>query len=307
MGSVPPRESFPMIPWLRDPRRPDAPPRLAFFLNTETLDRLPDFSVAPRGDDETVYAAVRASGYEGVQGGDPAAAHRAGLKHAAAARVNAPGEIDALAERWSADGSVCGTVHLGWGIEDDGDADRLIGAVLDASARHGVPVYVETHRATLFQDLWRSVRLAERHPGLKFNGDFSHWYTGLELPNGGLDRKLDFAAPVMSRVGFVHARIGTPGQIQYHAGRDLGDAQERTYVQDFLNMWTRVFNAFRANAGPGAYLPFTPELLSPQFDYALAPPGPDGRRRELDDRWQQALLYLDLARHAFAGVTASAV
>lgn len=74
-------------------------------------------------------------------------------------------------------------------MEDDDEAARLIDAVLNASVRYDVPLYVETHRATIFQDLWRAVQFVARFPELRFNGDFSHWYTGLEMVYGG-DRSL---------------------------------------------------------------------------------------------------------------------
>jgi sugar phosphate isomerase/epimerase len=111
------------------------------------------------------------------------------LGKAGLGRVNRPADADSLAARFRDEGLECATLHVGWGMEDDDEAARLIDAVLNASVRYDVPLYVETHRATIFQDLWRAVQFVARFPELRFNGDFSHWYTGLEMVYGG-DRSL---------------------------------------------------------------------------------------------------------------------
>ena len=277
----------------------DAAPRLAFFLNLASLMDLPDTNTAPRGDDRAVYTALRDAGFEGLQGCSYALATDVGLKHAASGRINRVGEIDEHAKRWKDEGAACSTLHVGWGMEDDATADALVDGVLEASARHGLPLYIETHRSTITQDNWRTVQLARRHPDLRFNGDFSHWYTGHEMAYAGVDTTLDFIAPVLDRVAFVHARIGNPGHIQTDAGRDLPHALTLPHVQHFVQLWTRAFAAFKKQAAPGDYLVFAPELLAPP-SYARVFPGPDGQLIEETDRFQQSLLYLELAKHCFA-------
>ena len=157
------------------------------------------------------------------------------------------------------------TLHVGTGFEDDSEADALVTAILDASAVHGIPLYIETHRATITQDPWRTLQLIERHPDIRFTGDFSHWYTGVELVYGDLDAKLDALQPVFERVRFLHGRIGTPGAIQV----DVGDGTNRPYVEHFQQIWSRVFSAFLACADPDERIVFAPELLSTANHYAL--------------------------------------
>jgi hypothetical protein len=41
-----------------------------------------------------------------------------------------------------------------------------------------MPVYIETHRASIMQDAWRTTELIRRIPQVRFNGDFSHWLRG---------------------------------------------------------------------------------------------------------------------------------
>lgn len=277
----------------------DAPPRLVPYLNLGNLTDLPDWSAAPRGSDAEVYAAIKAAGFEGVQGGDPAIAAAADLGCAGGGRINAVGEADALCRQLKDAGQVAGTLHVGWGLEDDDRVDAVVGDIIDASVRHDMPLYIETHRATITQDIWRSVKLTERLPGVRFNGDFSHWYTGLEMRYGTVELKCEYAAPVFERVGFMHGRIGNSGCIQVDIGPDFSSAKGHAHVQHFMEMWTLAMAGFIRHAGPGDTLIFAPELLQSSINYARVFPDADGNPREEGDRWQQALLYVEIASECF--------
>ena len=280
----------------------DAPPRLAVYLNLGTLDALPAWSDAPRASGPELMAAIREAGFEGVQGGDAATARDAGLHAAAGGRLNDPGDLPALRDRVKAHrdaGCLATTLHVGWGMENDPTLDRLVDGVIETALALDHPLYIETHRATITQDLWRCAELTRRRPGVRFNADFSHWYTGLEMPYGDFDAKLDFLQPVFDRCGFMHGRIGNSGCIQVDVAGPLDDALRLPHVAHFVEMWTRTFAGFLRHAGPGDVLPFAPELLKPEINYARVFPGPDGQPREEGDRWEQALLYAELARHAF--------
>lgn len=277
----------------------DAAPRLVPYLNMGNLADLPDWSAGPRGGKQEVYSAIKTAGFEGVQGDDPATALQAGLGCAGGGRINAVGEADDLCKQLNDAGFIAGTLHVGWGIEDDDQVDALVGDIIDASVKHDMPLYIETHRATITQDIWRTVKLIERFPGVRFNGDFSHWYTGLEMPYGTVELKTDFAAPVFDRIGFMHGRIGNSGCIQVDIGPDLATAKGHAHVQHFMEMWTLTMMGFIKNAGPGETLIFAPELLQPAINYARAFPDSDGQPREESDRWQQALLYVEIASECF--------
>src|SRR5579862_2278158 len=73
-------------------------------------------------------------------------------------------------------------------MEADAEVDALIDSVNEASARYDLPAYVETHRATAAQDLWRIQQLIRRRPDVRFNGDFSHLYCGGEVVYPGFDQ-----------------------------------------------------------------------------------------------------------------------
>jgi hypothetical protein len=148
------------------------------------------------------------------------------------------------------------------------------------------------------QDMWRAVQFALRFPDLRFNGDFSHWYTGQEMVYGNFDRKLKFIEPVLKRVRFLHGRIGNPGCIQV----DLGDGnlQRHPYIAHFRQLWTAAFEGFIASAASSDFICFTPELLNPEIYYARVFPNTKGRLVEESDRWQQSLLLAKFAEDCFA-------
>ena len=235
---------------------------------------------------------IKTAGYDGIQFVDPPrpeqlkACQRLGLEYAASGRVNKPEDASALAERWSADGFVFSTLHVGWGIESADDAGSLIEAILSASQKHRVELCVETHRATIFQDMWRTVEFVRHFPDLRFNGDFSHWYTGQEMVYGGFARKLEFIGPVLERVRFIHGRIGNPGCIQVKI--DPTQQPEPAYLSHFRQLWIECFRH-------GASI-FTPELLAADIYYARTLP--DGR--EESDSWEQSLILRRIAQECYA-------
>lgn len=277
-------------------------PSLRRDLNLGTTWSLPNWSAGPRGDEEAVLEAARAAGYRGVQGANPLRCRELGLVPTTFGIHRAFGGLVDQARLWSDLGFACCTLLLGTGLEDDDQAARLIEEVLDASEATRLPLYVETHRATVTQDLWRTVQLVRRFPEVRFNGDFSHWYTGLEMTFGDFDEKLEFLAPVFERVRYLHGRIGTSGAIQV----DVGDGRaDEAPVAHFRQFWTRSFAGFLAGAArdpvPSSDLEigFAPELLPPEIGYARLVPGPDGEPREEGDRWEQGLVLCRIAAECF--------
>jgi hypothetical protein len=264
--------------------------RLRCYFNWLALDGLGPFA-------DGAVAAIKAAAYDGIQFVEPvdeaalAEARACGLGVCGSGRVNLPSDAGPIALAAADAGLECLTLHVGWGMESDDLGARLIESVLDASERYGVPLYVETHRATLFQDMQRTVVFVGRFPELRFNGDFSHWYTGSEMVYGGFEKKLAYIAPVVERVRFVHGRIGTPGCMQVAVAKD--DAAP--YVGHFRELWTRCFAAYLRDLAPAQeFLTFAPELLAPGIYYARTFGG-----AEESDRWEQSLLLMGMARECF--------
>jgi hypothetical protein len=277
-------------------------------LNVGTTWLLPEWSRGPVGDEQAVLEAAVAAGYQGVQGANPERCRALGLVPTTFDVLPQPGGIADRARRWADRGFACSTLLLGTGMEDDDEAARLIEEVLEASATAGIPLYVETHRATVTQDIWRTLQLVRRFPELRFNGDFSHWYTGHDLPYGDFDAKVEVLGPVLERVRYFHGRIGTGGLIQTDVGD--GDVQDHPSVAHFRTLWTAACRGFvRGHADDPVPLAepaigFAPELLPAEFGYALRVPGPDGAVDEISDRWDQALVLTDIAAECFTEAAA---
>ena len=270
----------------------DGAPRLLVGLNALTLMGLPEHSTGPKGSPREVLDQVKAAGYEAIQTRDPATARDAGLIPAALARVDRASDAREVAIRDRDAGYHCTTMHVGTGFESDAEATALAEAIVEASLAEDYPLYVETHRATLTQDMRRTLDLVDRVPALRFNGDFSHWYTGAEMTYGDLPAKIERLAPVLARTRFLHGRVSDPGCVQVAVG---GGANAQ-HVAVFRDFWTRAFRGFLAEAGPGDVIGFYPELLSPAFHYARQIPDGHGGLREETDRWTEALDLVAIAR-----------
>ena len=298
-----------MMPrYLNDGSR-DAP-KLRVYLNLANLEELRPGSLWPGREGDESIARLRADGFEGVQvtGGEPPAPDV--MPFCGLDRINTPGEALPIAQRHADRGDQCLTVHVGWGIEDDKEVFCLVEAILSASERTGLPIFIETHRATITQDMWRTVQITKKFPEVLFNGDFSHYYCGQEMVYGGMEMKMEFMAPIFDRIGFMHGRIASPGHMQV----PIDDIESRPaaavgvidYFADFRAIWARAMRGFLDRAGPGDILVFAPELLSGTHYYARLFPGPDGEMVEESDRYAQALLYADIARQLFEDVSVTA-
>jgi hypothetical protein len=264
--------------------------QLRCYFNWLALDGLSPVADGP-------VPAIKSSGFDGIQFIDPVdrsafeQARAVGLGVCGSGRVNEPADANAVAEAAADKGLECLTLHVGWGMESDDEGSRLIEAILESGSRHHIPLYVETHRATLFQDMYRTVQFTRKFPELRFNGDFSHWYTGLEMVYGGFERKLAFIRPVIERVRFVHGRIGNPGCMQVAIGQD--DAAP--YVAHFRTMWMECFAAYLRRPAPQqSFITFAVELLAPGIYYARSFSGV-----EESDRWEQSLVLAKVARECF--------
>lgn len=282
------------------------PPRLRVYLNLGTLADLRADSVWAGREGALGYQKLLEDGFEGIQltTDDPAPA---GLPFAYCGldRINTPAEADSVAARHALRGDLCLTVHGGWGLEDDDEAFRIVDAILAASERHRLPIFVETHRATITQDIWRTVQIARKCPEVRFNGDFSHYYCGQELVYGNWENKMAFMEPIFERTGFLHGRIASPGCMQVPIGADLASRPIQAhgqvdYLANFRELWTRAMMGFLRHAIPGDILIFAPELLSGTSYYARVFPNASGQMIEESDRYAQALLLGALARSCFA-------
>jgi hypothetical protein len=248
-------------------------------------------------------------GFEGVQIVDEVPlADGSPLPHCGLDRINIPEEADSIAAKHAARGDMCITVHVGWGTEDDDDVDRLVESVLKASEKHRLPIFIETHRATITQDMWRTVRVTRKFPEVRFNCDLSHYYCGQELVYGEWKDKMHFMAPIFERTGFMHGRIASPGCMQVAIEPDAEGRPKQVhgvanFLEHFQEMWTRAMSGFIRNAKRGDVLIFAPELLAGTYYYARKFPDSTGNLKEESDRYAEAMRYATMARRCFAAAT----
>jgi len=264
------------------------------------MQELPDWSIAPKAEGKEQIIAIKEAGFEGIQTWDKNDALDLGIGTAGMGRINLPCEAEPFAKQSKDQGYQCMTVHVGWGLESDSEIDALVNATIEASIQHDLPIFIETHRSTITQDIWRTVEITKRFPGVRFNGDFSHWYTGLEMVYGGIETKMHYAQSVFDRTRFLHGRIGSPGSMQTDIGATFEDAILRENVQHIAMMWTASMGGFLKDAKFGDVLVFAPEILPASAHYARTFPDTNGRPREETDRWHQALIYKQIAEYCFA-------
>ena len=279
-------------------------PKLCVYINEDNLVDLRADSIWPGFTGTARLHRLAADGFEGIQlTGDAEPTPGSSFPHCGCDRINTPGEADPIAAKHARRGASCLTVHAGWGLECDADAFRLVESILTASDRHQLPIFIETHRSTMTQDMWRTVRMVEKFPEIRFNGDFSHYYTGQEMVYGGFEMKRDFMKPMLDRVGFIHGRISSPGCMQVPVDSVAARPQQAhgdvNYVEHFRELWTCAMRGFLLSAGPGDCLVFAPELLSGRYYYARLFPDAGGGLVEETDRYQQALIYQHFARACF--------
>jgi hypothetical protein len=256
------------------------------------LHGLPTWSEAPKGSNADVLEQLKRQGYEATQGfGSPDECKSAGVIPLAGGRIDRPDQALTLAQLHQDQGWVCTTLHVGNGFESDDEVDALIEAINQATVKTAYPLYIETHRATITQDIARTVRFTNKFPDVRFNADFSHWYTGLEMPYAGVKEAIAYAKPVMDRVKFMHGRIGNPSCMQVPL---TGPDDESSYVQDFRLLWTAAMGGFVSHANNGEVLYFVSELLGP-FYAQLDPQSGE----EPSDRFIQSGYLIQIARECF--------
>lgn len=262
-----------------------------------TLQGLPPSSAGARDTLAAQLALLPAHGITGVLAWSEWPAIRAaGLAVHAMGRLDSPaGADDLFAARVEA-GATSTTLHVGTAFDDDEALDRFADALLEASARHRHAVLVETHRATVTQDAWRTLRWVERFPELRFSLDASHWVVGGELDYGGcFGDRLPRLDPVLRRSPMVQGRIASGGAVQ------VGIDDPGPWRAQATALWKRTFALRRAEA-PDTPVAFCPELLphvagDAWFGYAPVRRRTDGAQglEETTDRFAEALRLFDLA------------
>jgi sugar phosphate isomerase/epimerase len=153
----------------------------------------------------------------------------------------------------------------------------------------GLPFFVEVHRNNFTETIPQTIQLIERVPDIRFVADLSHFVVVGEFYGWEEERAADRMMPILERTSSIHGRVSNGEQVQV----DCADGSP-PWARFFVKLWNVAMEHWKAGAGPGDLLPFTPELGPPRYAITL----PDGR--EFSDRWEQSLLMRKLGEEAWA-------
>lgn len=173
-------------------------------------------------------------------------------------------------------------------------AVQLLADMAELSRSSSIPVYIETHRGTITQDLLRTVEYVERLPELELTIDFSHYIVAGEMRTVS-DEAEELLQKLLSRTKSIHARVSNGEQIQIDIPMlaSVGEYDE-PMLKHFQRWWLGGMRSWSQTAKEDAVLPFVCELGPPP--YAITVRDIDGVECEVSDRWTQALLFARIAR-----------
>ena len=159
------------------------------------------------------------------------------------------------------------------------DMVPVIEAWMAMAERIGVPVQFETHRNCITNDLYVTLQLLDRIPGMRLCADLSHYVVDREFWFPLSDRDMGLMSRILRRSDSFQGRVASREQIQLQ----LAFPQHRKWVDLFKGWWREGLADWRARNAAGDCI-FLCELGPPE--YAMT--GPDGR--EMSNRWDEALL-----------------
>ncbi|WP_052350631.1 sugar phosphate isomerase/epimerase family protein [Paenibacillus gorillae] len=171
---------------------------------------------------------------------------------------------------------------------------------LQAEARAaGMPVFIETHRGTVTQDLIRTEQYVRALSDLRLTIDLSHYIVAGEL-NGPLDKAEPMFDALLERTSCLHARVSNGEQVQV----DVGPTGDHPMLPNFQRWWRKGMTSWLRQAMPGDVLPFVTELGPPGYYAITRRDTGSGQEIEVSDRWQQALLFKEIAEAQWQHVVA---
>ena len=151
----------------------------------------------------------------------------------------------------------------------------------------GLPLFIQTHRGSVMQDLRRTIKVLGRCKKLRLSADFSQYVLAAQLTGPWPDEIWEAFEEIAGRASGFAGRISYGNQIQ----DDIG-AGEGELAQQYKKVWTAGFSRWVEKSTPGDVLPFTVNL---------APP--DGGAESFD-RWAASLAIKRIAEEAWLAAQA---
>jgi hypothetical protein len=145
--------------------------------------------------------------------------------------------------------------------------------------RIGQPIQFETHRNCITNDLYVTLQLLDRIPGMRICADLSHYVVDREFWFPLSAHDMGLMSRILQRSDSFQGRVASRQQIQLQ----LHFPQHQKWVNLFKGWWREGLAGWRARNPTGDCI-FVCELGPPE--YAMT--GPDGR--EMSNRWEEAQL-----------------
>jgi len=174
------------------------------------------------------------------------------------------------------------------------DAVPVIRQWMDEADRADCPMLFETHRDSLLNDLYYTLQVIELVPEMRLCADLSHFVVDREMRDPITATDQAFIEQILARSDCFQGRIANREQVQVQ----IDFPQHQDWVEIFRRWWKQGMRSWRARNDADATLIFLCELGPPP--YAIT----DGDRRELSDRWEEALTIRGWANEIWAELDA---
>jgi hypothetical protein len=256
---------------------------IAYWISLGTLNDLKNDSCLHNKNQVEKLEIVKSSGFIGVAGInseiDSKLFQSLGLNYASACVFSNQKEgLQSLKEAANLGVSSI-TIHLGNGLNSDTEIYNWLEAIFSFSQESKIPVLFETHRNTVFQDIYRTIQLLKKYPKIRLVADFSHWYTGLLLGQG-FEEKIKAMDLIFRRTVSIHGRISNDSCIQ--PALHLVESKYKTH---FRTLWQNVLEKSQSN---NQEIPIVMELLSHKIGYDSGIVIND-KTEDSTDRWKDTL------------------
>ena len=259
--------------------------RLIVLQSVWGLDRCPGFDIEARLD-EALERAI-AAGFDGVGVNIVRVARTVGVVRVVGARglyweaqvlARDADQLAKIIDEAARVGAGHLNVQVAGPVARLADALSLLESLRRVADRAPLPVFYETHRGRLTNDLLFTLGILEEMPDLPLTCDLSHYPVAGEMELPLREDQLAAIDRLLRNARNFHGRISTTHQVQVA----IEAPQHQGWLDQHRAWWKQGFIYWRSRASAGDVLPFMCELGPPP--YAIT--APDGR--ELTDRWVEA-------------------
>ncbi len=174
------------------------------------------------------------------------------------------------------------------------DAVPVIDQWMAEGREAGLPVLFETHRDSLLNDLYYTLQVIDLVPDMRLCADLSHFVVDREMREPIGERDQAWIDRILDQSDCFQGRVANREQVQIQ----IDFPQHQQWVGIFRDWWKNGIRRWRARNDDDATLIFLCELGPPP--YAIT----DGERRELSDRWEEALTIRRWVRDTWAELEA---